>query len=253
MDLFSIYSMLDWNNSEPIQQKGLVLAKQKPFEFFIQPIMPEYDKNIWDNCAIVVSRHSDADLQPYLYEIMRWTEDLNWPGAERILRRLKQYEYDEFFKAATVRCLEEAKDNTNWTETIVSLQVAKKDLLSFPQIIRMININRPIIEQNNGIKRAREINNIDVFLQPCFGEINEDTWENCSRIIAERDDGELSCILFDLFNWIRSIDTPGAANIMKRLREYKKDIAFELTVKECLRQAKAICDSEWINNMLCIG
>ncbi len=95
MDIDGILEMLNWNNPEDVQQTGLALARKvKCLSPFILPFAapPEHSKNLWKNCAIVLCERSDAELKPYLIEIMVWMQDLNWPGAERILERLQAFE-----------------------------------------------------------------------------------------------------------------------------------------------------------------
>lgn len=48
----------------------------------------------WKNCTIVLSEKSDEELAPYLDDLLRWLQDINWEGALTILNRLKHY-YDE--------------------------------------------------------------------------------------------------------------------------------------------------------------
>ena len=84
-----IMDMLDWNQSEEIQQKGIELAGRiKYLNAFLQP-MP--GKSVWDNCAIILAAKSDEVLEPYLLRILEWLKDENWPGALIILERLKVF------------------------------------------------------------------------------------------------------------------------------------------------------------------
>lgn len=92
MNIQEILDMLDWNKSDEIQAKGRYLAKDiKKITCFIQPLTPRHNKNVWDNCAIIISEKNDEELEPYLYELLEWLQDLNWPGAYCILNRLQKY------------------------------------------------------------------------------------------------------------------------------------------------------------------
>jgi hypothetical protein len=89
-DIDEIMDMLDWNQSEEIQQKGIELASGiKYLNAFLQPMRP--GKRVWDNCAIILAARSDEVLRPYLSLLLEWLEDLNWPGALIILERLKVF------------------------------------------------------------------------------------------------------------------------------------------------------------------
>ncbi|MHC1695128.1 MAG: DUF5071 domain-containing protein [Eubacteriales bacterium] len=81
--------MLDWNNNEANQKKGIQIAKLiKDLNVFLQPLTDNFNKNVWDNCAIILCEKTDDELEPYLIPLLEWLQDLNWPGALLILRRL---------------------------------------------------------------------------------------------------------------------------------------------------------------------
>jgi len=102
-----IMEMLDWNNSEEIQQKGIELAKNiKSISAFVQPNDP--GKSVWENCAKILADRPDNKLQPYLSQLLEWLKDMNWPGAEVILERLKVYDETEMFVFNVECCVKEA-------------------------------------------------------------------------------------------------------------------------------------------------
>ena len=88
-ELECILKMLDWNSSKEIQKKGRKKAEKiKDLNMFIQPVDKKYNKNVWENCAIILQNKSDEELSPYLERILEWLQDINWPGAELILERM---------------------------------------------------------------------------------------------------------------------------------------------------------------------
>lgn len=92
-----IYSMLDWNNDVQTQQKGIEYASEmKDVAMFIQPIVPNYNKNIWDNCAQILYSKTDDELKPYLLPLFEWLQDMNWPGAFTICDRINQFEDKDY-------------------------------------------------------------------------------------------------------------------------------------------------------------
>lgn len=102
-----IMEMLDWNNSEEIQQKGVELAKNiKSISAFVQPNDP--GKSVWENCAKVLVDRQDDKLKPYLSQLLEWLQDMNWPGAEIILERLKTYDEMEMLVFNVKCCVEKA-------------------------------------------------------------------------------------------------------------------------------------------------
>lgn len=77
-----LLNLLDWNNSRAEQDKGIKLAKEeKDIRPFLQPGSQEHNKNVWDNCAVILSERSDEELSPYLIELLEWLQDMNWPGG----------------------------------------------------------------------------------------------------------------------------------------------------------------------------
>lgn len=86
-----IMHMLDWKNDKKTQQIGIEYAQEiDDISKFIQP--EEYgNKSIWENCAIILSSKTDGELEPYVSKLLEWLQDINWPGAMTIAKRLKIY------------------------------------------------------------------------------------------------------------------------------------------------------------------
>ena len=120
-DIDSIMDMLDWNNDAEVQKAGREMAKEvRCINVFLQPGHAGHRKNVWDNCALVLAERSDAELEPYLHELFRWLQDMNWPGAEIIRNRLQQYERTELFEFTLAECIKEADalHEENWLNTL---------------------------------------------------------------------------------------------------------------------------------------
>lgn len=106
-----VMDLLDWNNSLEDQSKGLALARKvKNLVVFLQPCDEKHSKNVWENCAIVLSEKSDIELSPYLIELLEWLQDLNWPGVLRILNRLCKYADRPSYDLAFDNCIKRAQD-----------------------------------------------------------------------------------------------------------------------------------------------
>lgn len=106
LDIDYIMSLLDWNKSQSEQAMGIEMAKNvECINVFIQPCGKRFNKNVWDNCAKILSQRSDAELYPYLLELFLWVRDLNWPGALCILDRLQKYEKNILFNRMLNSCL----------------------------------------------------------------------------------------------------------------------------------------------------
>ncbi len=85
----NIYEMLNWKNSCEIRAEGIRLAKGiKDLSLLI---MPPAEPSVWEACAKILFEKSDEELEPYLFSLLEWFQDLNWPGATTILNRLKTF------------------------------------------------------------------------------------------------------------------------------------------------------------------
>ena len=124
MDLMEIMEMLDWNMPAEVQSKGVLLAKNHgTLAPFIQPLTPEYNKNVWDNCALILAGSSDKDLVPYLVELFEWLQDMNWPGAKIIFNRLLEMPVD-MLRGVFQFSLKQAKLNDDflWEQGLLYFQ-----------------------------------------------------------------------------------------------------------------------------------
>ncbi len=128
-----IMECLDWNNPPDVQKKGIEMAKEvKCLNVFFQPHDDRYSKNVWDNCAIILSERSDEELRVYLYKLIEWLQDMNWPGAYCIERRLKAFQRDAYFEHCIrkawklSRLLHDSMWESELEEAFPELTVAKK-------------------------------------------------------------------------------------------------------------------------------
>ena len=119
-----IMDMLDWNRSKEEQEKGLKLARTiKSINVFIQPLDSKHNKNVWENCAKVLSERSDEELKPYIISLLEWLQDMNWPGAFTIFERLKNYidknVFDWSYRVVMNKALK--LDDEIWKENLIEL------------------------------------------------------------------------------------------------------------------------------------
>ena len=119
-----IMDLLDWNNSIERQEQGIEMAKDvKCINVFLQPCSKNYDKNVWDNCAKILSARSNEELSPYMIELMEWLQDMNWPGAFCIFDRLKGMVNEQLFQYSYTICLKCARalDDETWESNLKML------------------------------------------------------------------------------------------------------------------------------------
>lgn len=125
VDITEIMDMLDWHMPSEIQLEGISLARNiETIIPFIQPLTPKHNKNVWDNCAVIIAEKSDEKIKPHLVELLEWLQDMNWPGAFCILDRLKNYSDNNSILSAISICLQRAKDCNDgiWEDNLLMLQ-----------------------------------------------------------------------------------------------------------------------------------
>lgn len=110
--------MLSWNNDEKIQAQGINEAKKiKNLSVLIQPIE---SKSIWENCAKVLASKKDEELNIYLIDLLKWLQDMNWPGANIIYNRLKHIPINQIEMAYKFcLCLAKQTEDIVWERVLV--------------------------------------------------------------------------------------------------------------------------------------
>ena len=68
--------------------------------------------------------------------------------------------------------------------------------------------------QKRGIELASNINNLSVLIMPIE---NKSIWENCAKVLISKSDEELELYFFELFEWLKDMNWPGAYLIYDRL------------------------------------
>lgn len=123
-----LFQMLDWNNSKKVQNKGIKLGLNiKDIRIFI---MPTYGFSVWDNCARILYHKTDEELKLYLFDLFKWLEDTNWPGAVMIAKRLSMFNDKKYFENIRRKCLELARkeNNFNWEMYLKTYKAYGDDL-----------------------------------------------------------------------------------------------------------------------------
>ena len=125
VDITEIMDMLDWHMPAEIQTEGISLARNiETIIPFIQPLTPQHNKNVWENCAVIISERSDEEIKPYLPEVLEWLQDMNWPGAFCIMNRLKNHSDKNSILSAISVCVQKAKSGNDeiWEDNLLTLQ-----------------------------------------------------------------------------------------------------------------------------------
>ena len=110
VDIDYIMNLIDWNKDIHEQKKGIEMAEKiENINVFLQPCNKNSNKNVWNNCAIILSKRTDEELSPYLVELFMWLQDMNWPGALRVFDRIQRYSDDVSYNIAYGICIKYAQ------------------------------------------------------------------------------------------------------------------------------------------------
>ena len=79
---------------------------------------------MWDNCAKILAKRPDSDLEPYLYQLFEWLLDMNWPGAFCIWKRLLRYGKSDWYDKVLNACINKSKaiDEEIWLNNLLEFQ-----------------------------------------------------------------------------------------------------------------------------------
>ncbi|MBQ7161756.1 MAG: DUF5071 domain-containing protein [Clostridia bacterium] len=97
--------------------------------------------------------------------------------------------------------------------------------------------------QKLGISIARKIKNLSVLIMPIE---DKSIWENCAKILCEKSDEELELYFFDLFEWLKDMNWPGAYQIYDRLLCVEKE-DFLYIFETVFFTAKQLQDNVWVS------
>lgn len=85
------------------------------------------------------------------------------------------------------------------------------------KIYKMLSWKNSFEVQSEGIKLAREINDLSLLVQP---PADPSVWEHCAKILCEKTDAELEPYLDGLLEWLQDLNWPGALTIVERLKTF---------------------------------
>ncbi len=240
-----IIGLLDWGRSLEEQAQGIELAKGvRCIKAFILPC----SKSAWDNCAKVISTKTDEELEPYLPELFKWLQDMNWPGARCILDRLNGFQNSKAFNLCLGASMQraEALHDDIWLETLQEVKPLQADI---DYVMDLLDENNQPEMQELGINLAKEIKHLTAFLRPGKELDNKSAWRNCARILSDRSDQELTPYLYELMDWLEDMEWQGADLICDRLNRFQKSEMFCYCLKESMETARIMGKSAWLNNL----
>lgn len=86
---------LSWRNKEDDQENAIrEIMNDSNFQLnlLIQPL----DKSCWENAAKILKMMGYEKTKALSYDLFKWLQDLNWPGASIIIELLTSYPNEAF-------------------------------------------------------------------------------------------------------------------------------------------------------------
>ena len=114
------------------------------------------------------------------------------------------------------------------------------------RIMYLIDWNRSLDEQQEGISLAREVVCIKAFFQPVGPGYSKSVWENCATIIGERPDEELIPYIPDMIQWLEDLNWPGAEQIQQRLIAFQDVFLLATILDHKVSDLEKLGETSWL-------
>ena len=118
--------------------------------------------------------------------------------------------------------------------------------ISVDVMFKMLSWNSPEEVQEEGLRVASKVQYLSVFLRPIE---SKSVWENCAKVLSEKQDWQLERYLFSLFEWLQDMNWPGAFLIWERLGRMSKE-SLQFAYEASLEKAIQTDDECWKDNLL---
>ena len=84
----------------------------------------------------------------------------------------------------------------------------------------MLNWQSRFGDQLQGIKLAKNLEDLSLLILPYANGESKDIWENCARALYEISDDRLEKYLPSLLEWLQDLNWPGSLIILDRLKVF---------------------------------
>ena len=109
------------------------------------------------------------------------------------------------------------------------------------EIMEMLDCNKSIEMQEKGIKLAKNVKGINVFIMPKHLICNKNVWKNCAKILVTKTDEELLPYLTKMLRWLEDL-------ILERMRKVSEEyMSFAIEINTNI--AKETNKENWLINL----
>lgn len=119
----------------------------------------------------------------------------------------------------------------------------------------MLNWQSRFDDQLQGIKLARNIDDLSLIILPYANGESKGIWENCARALYEISDDRLEKYLPSLLEWLQDLNWPGALIILDRLKIFsgeklKKPFMERFTYANNLNNEEGLMWLDYLSELL---
>lgn len=123
------------------------------------------------------------------------------------------------------------------------------------KIYQMLNWQSRFGDQLQGIKLARNLEDLSLLILPFVNGERKDIWENCARALYEIPDDRLEDYLPSLLEWLQDLNWPGALIILDRLKKFsgarmKKPFIESVTSANSLNNEEGLRWLDYLSELL---
>lgn len=123
------------------------------------------------------------------------------------------------------------------------------------ELYKMLNWQSRFQDQLEGIKLARDLDDLSLLILPCANGESKGIWENCARALFEISDDRLEPYLPSLLEWLEDLNWPGALIILDRLNRFsgkklKKPFIDRFTYVSSLNNEEGLMWLDYLSELL---
>lgn len=100
------------------------------------------------------------------------------------------------------------------------LEMKEFDIYSIDEIYKLLHCHSSFGKQLQGIKIAKELDDLSLLILPCANGESKLLWDNCARALYEISDDRLEQYLPSLLEWLQDFNWPGSLIILDRLKVF---------------------------------
>ena len=136
VEVNKLIDALDWNATSEETENAIERLVNLDDDRLYLLLQPRCDKRYWDNAAIVISKIGYPRIKSIIPGLLRWLQDMNWPGAMTVVETLQKVDKNVliyYIEQALLKA--KATNDTSWItwikeELIEPLEIGIEDFIN---------------------------------------------------------------------------------------------------------------------------